>query len=582
MMKHKRSAARWLIGGEAGFGIMSAGALLAKSCVRSGLWVFDDVEYPSLIRGGHNAYRALIDSRQRHAHDTLLDVLVALNLETITLHLDEVVTDGVIVYDSSDDSLVDWIPPKDGRLWIPLPMEDLARAAGGQKLLRNTVAIGASLALVGLPEASAEPIIRAEYGSKGEDIVALNIALIRSGYTAITIDHLHHSPIQLAPSGKRGRYMITGNEALSIAAISAGVQYFAAYPMTPATSILMYLAEHGPDHGMVIRHAEDEIAVINGTIGASYAGVRALCATSGGGFALMTEAVGLAAMAEVGLVIINAQRGGPSTGLPTWTEQGDLQQVLHAGQGDFFRIVLAPSSVQECMTLLHHACALADRFQTPVIVLTDKLLAEAHQTIDRLPLLPAITRETLATTDKEQVALFERYSTNTPTGISPRSIPGMAGGEFLANSDEHDAVGHTNEDRVNRIAQVEKRLRKESTAAVELPRQPRYGISGAPLLIITWGSTRGAVLEAIELVRQDHISVELMVITHIWPLPKTEIIEAMKGHRRTMSIELNQSGQLAQLIRQETGCTFDHSLHASDGRPFDPAVIAEHIRTVMK
>jgi 2-oxoglutarate ferredoxin oxidoreductase subunit alpha len=580
-MATKRTSARWLIGGEAGFGIMSAGALLAKTCVRSGLWVFDDVEYPSLIRGGHNAYRALIDSRQRHAHDSMLDVLVALNLETITLHLQEVVTDGVIVYDVSDDTFVDWIPPKDGRRWIPLPMEDLARKAGGQKLLRNTVAIGASLALLGLPEAYAEPVLQDEYGAKGGDIVALNVALVRAGYTAITVEDLHHSPIALAPSGKRGRYFFTGNEALSIGALVAGVQYFSAYPMTPATSILMYLAEHGPENGMVVRHAEDEIAVINGTIGAAYAGVRALCATSGGGFALMTEAVGLAAIAEVGMVIINAQRGGPSTGLPTWTEQGDLQQVLHAGQGDLFRIVLAPSSVQECITLLHHAFVLADRYQTPVILLTDKLLAEAHQTIDRLPTLTPVVRDQLAA-PVDDGQLFPRYQTDTPTGISPRTIPGIAGGQFLANSDEHDAVGHTNEERQNRIQQVEKRLRKEATAMVELPRQPRYGTSGAPCLIITWGSTRGAVVEAMELVRADHISVEVLVLTHLWPFPKTEVTEAMSNHRRTIIVELNQSGQLAQLLRQETGLSADHQIRKSDGRPFDPEEIAQHIRTVMK
>jgi 2-oxoglutarate ferredoxin oxidoreductase subunit alpha len=460
-------------------------------------------------------------------------------------------------------------------------MEDLARKAGGQKLLRNTVAIGASLALLGLPEAYAEPVLQDEYGAKGGDIVALNVALVRAGYTAITVEDLHHSPIALAPSGKRGRYFFTGNEALSIGALVAGVQYFSAYPMTPATSILMYLAEHGPENGMVVRHAEDEIAVINGTIGAAYAGVRALCATSGGGFALMTEAVGLAAIAEVGMVIINAQRGGPSTGLPTWTEQGDLQQVLHAGQGDLFRIVLAPSSVQECITLLHHAFVLADRYQTPVILLTDKLLAEAHQTIDRLPTLTPVVRDQLAA-PVDDGQLFPRYQTDTPTGISPRTIPGIAGGQFLANSDEHDAVGHTNEERQNRIQQVEKRLRKEATAMVELPRQPRYGTSGAPCLIITWGSTRGAVVEAMELVRADHISVEVLVLTHLWPFPKTEVTEAMSNHRRTIIVELNQSGQLAQLLRQETGLSADHQIRKSDGRPFDPEEIAQHIRTVMK
>lgn len=516
MKKTKRTSAQICFGGEAGFGIMSAGAFIAKSCVRSGLYVFDDVEYPSLIRGGHNAYRALIDQRQRHALTALNDIVIALNKDTIDRHLASVADDGVIVFDSSDDSFEDWIAPKDGRVWVPMPMEELARRAGGQKLMRNTVAVGAALALLGLPEAVAQPIIEAEFGGKGADVVALNVALIAVGYSAITSDVLHHDPVALVPTERSARYFLTGNEALSISSIAAGCQYFAAYPMTPATSILMYLAEHGPEYGIVVRHAEDEIAVINGTIGAAYAGVRALCATSGGGFALMTEGIGLAAMTEVGMVVINAQRGGPSTGLPTWTEQADLQQVLHAGQGDMFRIVLAPSSVEECCSIMPLAFSYADRFQTPVIVLTDKLLAEAHQTVDRIPAFPTIERPAFASPKKDSSELFRRYDPTTPTGISPRTIPGIPGGEFLANSDEHDAVGHTNEDQENRIAQVEKRLRKEATFIAEMPSMQRYGTLGAKLSIITWGSTAGAVHEALELLRMHHIDAELLVVTPRW------------------------------------------------------------------
>jgi len=576
-MSQKRHRGQWLVGGEAGFGIMSTGALVAKVAVRCGLHVFDDAEYPSLIRGGHNAMRVTLGSEPIAAQTTSLDILLALNRETIEKHLVHVATDGVVLFDSSDLTFGNFTAPEDSRTWIGLPLEDIARKAGGQKLMRNTVAAGASVALLGLPVAEAEVLLRQEFSAKGDEVVALNIALVHSGFDAVTSAHRSASPISLAlPKKPLSRLYLTGNEALSLGALQAGCTFYAAYPMTPATSLLTFLVEHGPTYGMVVRHAEDEIAVVNMTIGAAYAGLRAMCGTSGGGFALMTEAVGMAAMTEVGLVMVNAQRGGPSTGLPTWTEQADLRQVIHASQGDSFRIVLAPSSISDCYRMIQEAFHYADKYHTPVIVLTDKLLAESHQSLDALPKNIPIIRDVLASPDPS-TTLFPRYEPTAKDGVSPRTIPGIPGGQFLANSDEHDAYGHTNEDQENRLAQMDKRLAKELYYQQQIPEQVVLGPKKADVAIVTWGSSRGAVEEAMEMLREQGMTATTLVITHLWPLPAEDIQRFLRPHRKRIIVEGNQSGQLESLIRQVTGDVFDIPIRRYDGRPFEPRDIAQTI-----
>lgn len=564
----------WKIGGEAGFGIMSTGEMFARICMRAGLNVFSYPEYPSLIRGGHNTDQVTASPEPLTSHRMSVSILVALNRETIDLHLAEMSPKGIIIYDTTDRTFADFKPSKvsrrDVRL-IGLPLHKLAEDAGGKELMRNTVALGASCALLELPSDNLADVVRAMFGDKGEAIVALNVKVLMAGYDAISPVQRKQCPWHVRPvKNPDAKVLLTGNDAMALGAIQAGCQLCSAYPMTPATSILHYLAQHGPKYGMVVRHAEDEIAAVHHAIGAAYAGVRAMTATSGGGFALMTEAVGLAAMTEVGMVIVDAQRPGPSTSMPTWTEQGDLRQALHASQGDFPRIVLAPGSHVECFTLMQEAFNLADVYQTPVIVLTDKYLAEGRCSvrIKDLKTLP-INRGKIW----KSGSAFLRYRENTPDGINPRSIPGTRGGLFLANSDEHDGFGYSSEDKDNRRAQAERRARKTATLRNKAAPLRTIGPKTATLTVVTWGSSAGSVGMALATLKKQYgKTANAVVMPMIAPFPDKAFMAAMKPAKTTVIVEGNQGGQLAGVIREHTGFTPDRSIRRYDGRPFDPDV----------
>lgn len=576
----------WKIGGEAGFGIMAAGATFAKTCVRAGLHAVDYSEYPSLIRGGHNTYQVAVAPRPLTAHRTEINILVALNKASIDQHLDELTPGAAVLYDSTDLTLKNFDPATISRRdlrWHSLPLETLTRAAGGEKLMRNTVALGATFALLSLEMKFPAAVLTEMFEHKGADVVEMNIKLLQAGYDAIPAEERSTFPWDLQPlPHPPARLFMTGNDALSVGAIQARCLFFAAYPMTPASTILSTLAKIGPDYGMVVRHAEDEIGVINETVGAGYAGVRAMCATAGGGFALMTEAVGMAGMAEVGIVIIEAQRGGPSTGLPTWTEQGDLRQVLHASQGDFLKIVLAPSNPAECYTMIQQAFNLADQYQTPVIVMTDKYLAEGHWTVEGLTPLPIRRGKIVQPVDVPGEQRFRRYETNVVDGISPRTIPGMPDGMFLANTDEHEPTGYTSEEINDRVAQMDKRARKEMTLVKEVPPPIMIGPAKADLTIVSWGSSLGPVIEAVHLLETEHhLRANILPITWVNPFPVQAVMKLLDAAHVTVMVEANQSGQMAGWIRQQTGRELTHHLRRYDGRPFDARELAKQLKQLV-
>ena len=587
-MGDQQTELSWKIGGEAGFGIMSVGEMLARICMRAGLHIFSYPEYPSLIRGGHNTVQLTVSTTPVSAHREYVDLLIALNRATLDLHLSEMTAQSVIVYDSSDLTFKDFDPSgveQHGVELIAMPMEDLARANGGQKLMRNTVALGATCALLDIPEDHLAEVVQDTFGRKGQDIVNLNVAVLMAGYEAITPEDSAGFPQTIKiKKQKSEQAMFTGNDALAMGAIQAGCQFYSAYPMTPASSVLHFLAEHGPSYGMIVRHAEDEIAAIHHAIGAAYAGVRAMTGSAGGGFALMTEAVGMAAMTEVGMVIVEAQRGGPSTGLPTWTEQGDLRQVLHASQGDFPRIVLAPSNHIECFMLMQEAFNLADIYQTPVVIMTDKYLAEGFRNvaIDDLQPLP-INRGKIVTKAPKNDGAFPRYQADVEDGVSPRTLPGTTNGLFLANSDEHDAFGYSNEDIDNRLGQMDRRERKMKTLEQNLIPPRVVGPESAPITVVTWGSTAGSVETAAQFLRAEHgIDIKVIIITMVAPFPKEDFMAMMKDAKKTVIVEANQSGQMAGWIRQQTGVTFEYAINRYDGRPFDPVELSDQLFEISK
>ena len=575
-MQIKRNLS-WKIAGEAGFGIKSAGIMFGKIFMRAGYEIFDYTEYPSLIRGGHNVFQLIVDTKPVNSITRKVDVLVALNQNTIEKNMSEVIAHGVLLYDG------DQVKVTQSKLksvqGIGIPLTTLAKKAGGE-VMRNVVAIGATLALVDQPLTIANKVVRENFKSKGKNIVENNIKALKAGYDYIKKNYKREFICSLPTLEKKDNILITSNEAMALGALAGGLNFYVAYPMTPSSSILHYLAGVAKQTGIVVKHAEDEIAVVNMALGASHTGARAMVGTSGGGFALMVETLGLIGLSETPLVMIDVQRGGPATGLPTWTEQGDLQFVLRAAPGDFPRIVLAPGDAQEAFDLTAEALNLADIYQCPVIMLSDKFIAEGNTTVPRFTSKNVkINRGKLLTsTQVSKLKNYCRYKVTTD-GISPRSLPGMKNGLYIANSDEHDEYGFSEEGSVNRIQQVKKRKQKLKTFAKQLPDPLVYGNPKAKKTVVFWGSPKGVILDSyVNLPDKVKKNLKIMQLQYLWPFPKAFVKRVLENSKDTMLIENNSNAQLGQLIRQETGIDIHHKVLKYDGRPF----FREEITSILK
>ena len=559
------------IGGEAGFGIMVTGLMFSKTATRSGYHIFDYTEYPSLIRGGHNTYQVTVSKDEVFASPNKVDLLVALNQETSEIHVHELNPGAGLIFDNKEFALKGPILRRAKKLY-PVPLNLLAQKAGGTELMRNTVALGAVLALVGGELAILKAVIKDAFTGKKEEIIKVNLKAATLGF-----DYVQES---FQPWGKvltkrkaEKRLVLTGNEALSLGAIAGGLKFFAAYPMTPASSILHVLAGKAREYGFVVKHAEDEIAVINMAIGAAFAGARSLVATSGGGFSLMAEGLGLAGITETGVVIVNAQRPGPATGMPTWTEQGDLRFMLHAAQGEFPRIVLAPGDVSEAFYLTAQALNLAEKYQTPVIILVDKFLSESHQSAtffdgEKLK----IERGKLVSGSEN----YQRYHL-IADGVSPLVLPGDEKGLSLANSYEHDEDGYSTEESRKRTRMVEKRAQKLSAVLTDLPEPELYGSEEAKLTLVGWGSTKGPIREAIRQLG-NKFKVNHLHLNWLSPFPAEAVSRILTQATKVLMIENNHDGQLAGWIRQQTGVEIKNKLLKFDGRPFYPEEIIKKIK----
>ncbi len=562
------------IGGPAGAGIMQAGLMFSKCCSRIGLHVFDYIEYPSLVRGGHNTYQVRAEAEEVHSQIRGVDVLIALDEATISLHKDELRDESVVIYDGK---VVD--PARagltKGRL-CSVPFGELA-SEDGSELMQNTIALGAALGLISYPFHIFEGVIKDAFKGKTEEIISKNIIAAKQGYTYAQ-ETYGRCAVTLEPvPGAQPLLVLTGNEAIALGAVQAGLKFYAAYPMTPASSILHTLAALQEEHGITVKQCEDEISVANMTVGAGFAGVRAMCATSGGGYALMGETLSLAGMTETPAVFVEVQRGGPGTGIPTFTEQADLRFVLHAGHGDFPKPVLAPGDVEQAFHLTMEAFNLAEEYQTPVVILSDKYLGESHKSAPPFtPRIPLKRGKLLTSVEPG----FQRYA-DTPDGISPRTIPGVPNGIFLANSDEHEAHGYSTEEIPLRNRMHEKRMRKLATLAERLPDQPFHGPREADLTIISWGSTRGPILDAMKWLERDGYSVNFLQVTHLQPFPVRFVTNILSRAKRTLVVEENISGQFEGLLREQTGFVCDEHLRRYDGRPFYPEQIYDAVRGIL-
>ncbi|MBW3582556.1 MAG: 2-oxoacid:acceptor oxidoreductase subunit alpha [Euryarchaeota archaeon] len=566
------------VGGSAGDGVASTGQILARAFSRLGYHVNAYNSYQSVIRGGHVWYNIRVSEEPVESIGDRIDVLLCIDHQTAEVHAPLVAEGGVVVHEASKVDLSDIKLPK-GAADIGITALEAAKEIGSP-LLANVVAVGAVAHAVGLDPESVRDVIQAQFGRKGEKMVEMNYQALDKGYEFAS---------QVEPIRKHGRVgpqraLIPGNEGIALGAMAAGLTFYAAYPMTPASTILHYLAQVGPDNGVVVKQMEDEIGVVNATIGAAWAGARAMCGTSGGGLALMTEAIGFAGMAEVGLVIVNSMRGGPSTGLPTKTEQADLWQMLGAGQGDYPKALVAPQDPHDAYLAGIEATEIADRYQMPVFVASDFYLSETSMTLDKeLPPVDAIDRG--AVVEKKE-GDFLRYKI-TDTGVSPRSIPGTPELMFIAASDEHDEdatlisdvlAGLPNSLKV-RIDQVDKRARKLDTLLKELPAPEIEGETGP--ILISWGSTAPILREARRQMAKDGVETRQLTLRWILPFHTDAVREMLEGETFYV-IEASSSGQLEDYIRMRTGLWATGNVRRYDGEPFTPGYITTHFAPLVQ
>ena len=567
-----------MVGGEAGQGVQSVGSVLANTIAQGGLHVFADQDYESRVRGGHNFFRVRVSDKEVMAISEKLDILIALNKETITLHKDELKSDGIIVFDQTQTKM-----ETHGGSYFDVPSAKLAEEAvrsNQNKLMANTVAVGAAIGLAGYDFSILASVLKKEFFRYGEKITEDNVAAAKAGFDFANEHGKDKLSRNLHPlPGNHKRMLLHGNEALSLGALVGGCKFVTGYPMTPATSILEYLADKGRRFNVVTVHVEDEIAAINMAVGAAYAGVRAMVATSGGGFCLMVEGLALAGMTETPVVIVLGQRPGPATGLPTRMEQGDLWFALHAGHGEFPRAVLAPATAEEAFHATIKAFNLAEKYQTPVFILTDHHLATSYTIAERFDLKQVkIDRgELLSDEEVSELSDYKRHMV-TESGISPRALPLQGKALVVTDSDEHDEDGHMIEDGETRNKQNLKRLRKLNGLNAEISPPRILRTPGAKINLIGWGSTYGAIKESADILREEGVDANIVHISEIWPFPAEAVASVLSSGAKNIVIEGNATAQMGRLIRRETGIKVDGSVLRFDGRPLSPQYIIEQLK----
>jgi len=568
------------VGGEAGQGVESIGAALAKVLARGGLHIFGMQDYMSRIRGGHNFYQVRVGSGPLYSHTAEVHLLLAFLSETIERHKDEIVAGGGIICDEGLTVDREDLARRAIELF-PVPLSTIAEEAG-DKIMTNTAALGAAAGVTEYGFEHIASVIRDNFARKGQPVVDANLETARRAYDFAREHYAARYDYKLQPVEAPPRMVANGNEALCLGALLGGCRFVSAYPMTPASSIIEWMSAHATPYGLVTKHTEDEIAAICMAIGANHAGVRAMSATSGGGFSLMVEALGLAGMTETPLVIVEAQRPGPSTGMPTRTEQGDLLFILHASQGDFPRIVLAPGTVEECFYAGWRAFNLAEKYQCPVIILTDNFLANSVRTVERADLrfeAVEIDRGKLLTEEAlDQLAGgYKRYAI-TATGISPRARPGHPKAVFVACSDEHTEDGHfEDEDPQNRVRMVQKRLRKMEVALEEMRPPALYGPEQADVTFVGWGSSYGPIREAVDRLNEGGGRANFLHFTDIWPFSEERVRPLLDAVSRLVAVENNATGQFAHFLRACTGKQVDAQILRYDGRPLAPEYILDRL-----
>ena len=563
------------IGGAAGQGIATPGNILARIFVRRGIHLHAYNAYQSIIRGGHIFLTIRLRDRHPETHGDKLDLLVCLNQDTMNRHLGLLGPGACAIYNS------DAIKPgdaADGVQLCPMPVVDLT-SGNRNRLIQNTVGLGVIVSLLQLDFDVLAGALKLQFQRKGAAVVDENVSVAQAGYQ-FAEDNFDPFPTSV-PVGPKPLAVWTGNDALAMGGAAGGCKFYCAYPMSPSTGVLHWMARNAPELGIMVRQVEDEIGVANMAIGAAHAGARSMCATSGGGFALMTEAIGASAMMEIPVVFINVQRAGPSTGVPTKTEQGDLWQMLGASQGDFQRFIVAPKDALDAFNTIPEVFNLTDRYQCPGMVLSDLLISEGTFSVDPddINFQPPIDRGRLITEHSETDG-YKRYL-DTEDGVSPRAIPGLEGYVHVVATDEHDEDGVLISDEFTnphkRRQMVEKRARKFANVLEDIEAPRLEGPADGEATLVGWGSTYGVIKEAIDQLEEQGVHVNHLPIKWIVPLHGDAILETLGRAKRTIIVENNHSGQFARYLRGETGFVADGHIRKYDGEPFMPHHIVEAV-----
>ncbi len=590
----------WMIGGPQGTGVDSSATLFARSMAVAGYWVYGKREYHSNIKGKHSYFQIRVKHEPVHSNVDPIDVLATFEKSTAEIHAHEILPDGALIYDPVSTKPEELEMAKTVKLF-PLPYDDIIKEIAEETgsnpmklvIMKNTVSVAASLALYGVDIHAIEDALNGIFTGRKAKLVPLNMLAAEKAYAAIRkLDGFGEFAYKIAkpanPPAKESRLLMNGATAAGLGKLKAGCRFLTYYSITPAVDECIYL-EGQPEYGMVVMQCEDELAAINMANGAGTTGMRTSTATSGPGFSLMAEGIGWAGINEVPVVIFNYQRGGPSTGLPTRSEQADLLFAIHTGHGEFPKIVMAPGDMEECFEDAFYSFNYADRYQTPVIVLPDKALANGTETINRfntdgykIDRGETVGPQADPADIEKALSIYPRFKV-TDSGISPRPVPGNPGTIYWMTGDEHTEVGHITEDPEIRMAMHEKRFRKLDLAAKEIPIERQfklYGPADADVTLVGWGSTKGAVLDAIPELAKQGITVNYLHIRLMSPFPAEGVSEILKKAKRVVAMESNFTAQLAQLIAMKTGFLIPHQVLKYTGRPISQTEVENAVAKV--
>ncbi len=567
------------VGGEAGQGMLTIGSILVKFFSRSGFHVFSHQDYMSRIRGGHNFYQIRIADRPVTASVDQVDILVALDENTVTLHHNSLTDTGLVICDNV--TVQEFFA---GDEFVKIPFVEITEQRGLHRIMANTAVIGAVLGVFDLDISILPEIIKSHISPKDAEVIESNMTAAHAGFAYMREHCAFLDNFKLDPPRSQKLLLINGNQAIGLGALLGGCKFYAAYPMTPSTSIMAYISSKAEQHGVLVEQAEDEIAAVNMILGASYAGVRAMTGTSGGGFALMTEGLSLAGITETPIVIAEVQRPGPARGLPTRTEQSDLFFALHGGHGEFPRVLLTPGTPEQAVYLTCKAFDLAEKYQIPVIIQSDQYLADSQWTYTGFNEEFPYEDYRLRQDRLQELESYRRYA-DSEDGISPLAVPGASKHLVVVDSDEHDEEGHIIEDAQTRIKMVQKRLFKKLPSITKEIAPPSFhGHRQPQIVLVGYGSTYGVMREAVDHLGKT-LEIGMLHFSELYPFPLIEpfdYLALLRQATHTICVENNASGQFARLVRAETGIEFSSSINKYDGRPFSVNNLLEEINGILQ